>query len=258
MESDLVRSLHASNGLRFDVLPNGCIRAIEHGGTLINQVIASPVAGGVHRIYLRVHVGDGIEFTEIVGPAAASAFAASPDRFAWSGAWRDVSYRCICRLHPSGEAWFWHVQVANRWEKIVRCDAILIQDLGLAARGQVRNNELFTSQYLDHFAARHADVGHVVMTRQNLPQAGDAHPWLMQGCFPAARGFTTDGFDFFGAEYRGDGVPRALAREVIGERVRQYETAYVAIQSSDAELAPGRAGAWTFFAHFLTSHPAAR
>ena len=260
MPSDHVRRLHASNGLHLSATPGGCVAAIECGATLVNQVVASPVAGGVHRLYLRAHArgaGDAIRFTEIVGPGAASAFDASPDRFVWSGSWRGIDYRCTCRLHPSGAAWFWHVEAENRSDEPVRCDAVLVQDVGLAARGQVRNNELFTSQYLDHFATRHAEVGHLVMTRQNLPQAGDAHPWLMQGCFPAARGFTTDGFDFFATEYRGDAVPRALAREVIGERVRQYETAYVAIQSSDAELAPGRTSAWTFFAHFLSSHPAA-
>src|SRR5688500_5207324 len=103
MASDHVRRLHASNGLHLSASPGGCVAAIECGATLVNQVVASPVAGGVHRVYLRAHAlgaGDPIHFTEIVGPAAASAFGASPDRFVWRGSWRGIDYRCTCRLHP--------------------------------------------------------------------------------------------------------------------------------------------------------------
>ena len=250
--SDEVPRLHAHSGLHVSAHPDGCIGEIARDDLLINQIVASPVAGGVQRAYLRVHQPSGIEFAEIVGPNSTSAFAPAADRFEWSGTWRGIGYRCTLRLHSAGDAWFWHVEVENQTGVPVRCDAVLLQDLGLASRGQVRNNELFTSQYLDHFSVEHPEVGHVVMTRQNLPQANGSHPWLMQGCFPAARGFTTDGFDFFGAEYRGDGVPRALSRDVIGRRVRQYETAYVAVQSDAVDLKSSHA--WTFFAHFVQDH----
>ena len=255
MAFDEVPRLQARSGLHISAHPNGCVAAIERDGLLINQIVASPVAGGVQRVYLRAFGTGGIEFAELVGPGANSTFEAATDRFVWSGSWRGIGYRCTLWLHPSGEAWFWHVEVTDSTGAPARCDAILLQDLGLASRGQVRNNELFTSQYLDHFAIEHAEIGHVVMTRQNLPQPGDANPWLMQGCFPAARGFTTDGFDFFGTEHRGDGVPRALSRAIIGDRVRQYETAYVAVQSSEVELKMSHA--WTFFGHFVPHHPEA-
>ena len=48
-----------------------------------------------------------------------------------------------------------------------------------------------------------------------------------------------------------------IQRWSLGERVRQYETAYVAIQSSEHELKPGTAHAWSFFAQFESDHPAA-
>ena len=42
------------NGVTIKALPNGCIYSIEHGNILINQILASPLAGGIQRIYLRI------------------------------------------------------------------------------------------------------------------------------------------------------------------------------------------------------------
>ena len=79
--------------------------------------------------------------------------AASADAFVWSGDDQGIGFRCTCTLHPDREAWFFRVEIENKTNRPLRCDTILLQDVGLATRGQVRNNELFTSQYIDHFAA---------------------------------------------------------------------------------------------------------
>jgi cellobiose phosphorylase len=131
----------------------------------------------------------------------------------------------------------------------------MVQDIALAARAQVRNNENYTSQYLDHFAAPRPDLGYVLMTRQNLPQPNGTHPWLIQGCFPKSAGFTTDGFDFFGTEYKSTGIPAALSRPIIGERVRQYEAAYTATQSIKCDIVPSDRASFTFFTKFSADHP---
>ena len=59
-----LRSISAANELKISVLANGCIYAIECKGILINQLLASPLAGGIQRIYLRVHRDTGIQFIE--------------------------------------------------------------------------------------------------------------------------------------------------------------------------------------------------
>jgi hypothetical protein len=45
-------------GLSISVLPNGCIFALEHrredATTIINQLLGSPVDGGIARLYLRI------------------------------------------------------------------------------------------------------------------------------------------------------------------------------------------------------------
>ncbi len=248
-------ALGANGTTIIKALRNGCIYSIERGDILVNQILASPLAGGIHRIYLRVRGNDGFSHVEIVGPRAAGEFAFVQDRFVWTGSWRSLHYRCTCWLPPAGDVWFFRLEVENRSDKTIDCDAVMVQDIGLAARGQVRNNENYTSQYLDHFAAPHPELGYLLMTRQNLPQAGDTHPWLLQGCFPSAAGFTTDGFDFFGVGYKATGVPCALSMGTIGRRVRQYEFGCTAIQSINAEVQPSNRFTFTFFCDFVADHP---
>jgi 1,2-beta-oligoglucan phosphorylase len=250
-----LRALTAKKGISIKALPSGRIYSIERGEILVNQVLASPLADGIHRIYLRIRENGGLSWLEIVGPRAAGEFDATADRFRWTGSWRGLEYQCICRILTGGDAWAFQLRVENRSETAVNCDAILLQDLGLATRGQVRNNERYTSQYLDHLAVPHQELGYLLMTRQNLPQGNKKHPWLLQGCFPGCAGFTTDGFDFFGVEYKVDGVPAALSRQSIGDRVRQYEAGYTAIQSIPSEISRGARHTWSFFSHFAADHP---
>ncbi|MGD0769482.1 MAG: cellobiose phosphorylase [Tepidisphaeraceae bacterium] len=254
-ESDFhAHVLGSEDGVTIKALPNGCIYAIERGDILINQVLASPVAGGIHRIYLRIRENGGYSFVEIIGPGARGDFAASRDRFLWTGAWRGIHYRCTCWV-PHGDAWVFQVAIENCTANAVNCDAVLIQDIGLAERAQVRNNERYISQYLDHFAVPHAELGHLLMTRQNLPQGQNKHPWLLHGCFPACAGFCTDAFDFFGVTYKATGIPTALSLETIGQCVRQYEAGCAAIQSNPVEISPGDSHSWSFFAFFSADHP---
>jgi cellobiose phosphorylase len=248
-------SLRGSNGLTIQVLPDGATYSIECDGVLINQVLASPLAGGISRLYLRAHHGSEVHFAEVIGPRANSGFNIHSDRVVSSGSWDGFEYRCTLWSHPTGAGWFVHVEIENQSSKPVDCDAVFVQDIALATRGQVRNNELFTSQYLDHTAIEHSERGYVLMSRQNLPQKDGLHPWLLQGCFPKARGFTTEGLDLFGAGHRAGNRPIALARKLIGTRVRQYETAYTAVQSELAALKTGEKGEWTFFWHYLPNHP---
>ena len=73
-ESDLgLRRITSGVGLAVSVLPNGGVFAIEHlhqhGRTLINQVQASPLDGGIARLYLRIRAPEPA-VAEAVGPSA--------------------------------------------------------------------------------------------------------------------------------------------------------------------------------------------
>ena len=107
---------------------------------------------------------------------------------------------------PSGciralNAWLWRVEVVNRRDSELSCDAVLIQDLGLGDQGFLMNNEAYASQYLDHHIAQHPRLNHVLMSRQNLSQGG-TYPWAAHGCLEGAAGFATDFRQLMGPGYR--------------------------------------------------------
>ena len=75
-------------GLSINVLPNGCIFAIEHrredGTTMINQLLGSPVDGGIARLYLRIGGAAPISVVA-AGPGATGRFGAAGEGFVWEG-----------------------------------------------------------------------------------------------------------------------------------------------------------------------------
>ncbi len=248
-----------SAGLSISLLPSGAIFAIEHvepkRRIMINQVLGSPIASGMGRLFLRVG-GSEPAIVPVIGPEAGLRIGGSDDRFVWEGEHRGVSHRVTLWLHPNSNAWFWRLDIVNRRESELSCDAVLIQDLGLGDQGFLMNNEAYASQYMDHHVAAHPRLSHVLMSRQNLSQGG-TYPWTAHGCLEGAAGFATDYRDLMGPGYRdadqfGCGFGTALPSKRL-----QFETACAALQSKAASLAPGAATSRTFFGVFAPDHPAA-
>ena len=74
-------------GLSISRLPNGAIFSLEHRQDdrrriLINQVQASPIAGGLARLLLRIG-GDSPAVLPCIGPEANCRIGAADDRFVW-------------------------------------------------------------------------------------------------------------------------------------------------------------------------------
>jgi 1,2-beta-oligoglucan phosphorylase len=246
-------------GISITFLPSGAIFAIEHiepkRRIMINQVLASPIASGMGRLYLRAG-GPEPSNLAVIGPEAGLRVGASDDRFVWEGERSGVSHRVTLWLHPRSAAWLWRLDVVNRRDRELSCDAVFIQDLGLGEQGFLMNNEAYASQYLDHHVAQHPRLRHVLMSRQNLSQGG-TYPWAAHGCLEGAVGFATDYRDLMGPSYRdADQFSIGFGTNLPSKRL-QFETACVALQSHAATLAPGAATTWTFFGSFEPDHPAA-
>ena len=89
-------------------------------------------------------------------------------------------------LHPDLAAWTWRIQLRNDSSRPISFDILQAQDLGLADEGAVRNNEAYTSQYLD-LNPQHDDLlGWTILARQNQAQAHGRFPWLAVGCVQKA------------------------------------------------------------------------
>jgi cellobiose phosphorylase len=247
--------LSNASGLEISVLLNGCVFAIEHvrgdQRTLINQVFGSPLGSGIGRILLRV--ADRSAPIEIAGPGALTSVATAADRFIWEGATADIRHRVTLRLDPDEPLWFWHVEVENLSAQPLTCDAVLIQDLGLGARGLVLSNEAYASQYIDHTIGDHPQFGPVIMCRQNMEQFG-RNPWAAHGCIEGAASFATDAMQVFGPGFREAGeLSAAYGQDLPGEKL-QHEAACAALQSKPRAVAPGSKASLTFFGLFEAHH----
>jgi cellobiose phosphorylase len=258
-EQDLgLRRLANRAGLSISVLPNGSVFAIEHrtasGTILINQVLASPIEGGISRIFVRMG-GPEPFIAPAVGSGARIRLGVAEDRVVWEGETGGIRHRVTLRLQPNDAAWLWHVQAVNARNDAVSLDAILVQDIGLGARGFLTNNEAYASQYIDHQIVRHPRHGPVVMCRQNLAQDGK-HPWAVHGCLEGANGFATDAMQLFGPGYRdGEAIGFRFGEDIPSRRL-QHEVACAAIQSPPVTLEPGSGAAWRFLGLYDPDHPA--
>ena len=244
------------SGLTIELLDNGSVLAIRHGDVLVNQVLGSPVEGGIGNLYVRRRSRDGIAWFPVLGPGSPSRFSLGPDWAAWDGSAEELQYTCTLRLAAEQPIWFWTLELRNGRARRVAVDAVLAQDLGVAGEAAVRGSELYTSQYVDHTILEDADFGFLVCSRQNLPQ-GEKFPWLMQGCLDRTVGYLTDGFQFNGLSYRATNRPVALGRPRLPNRTYQYELALPTLQSRAVALRPGGRAALTFFAAYEPHHPAA-
>ena len=246
-------------GLSISLLPNGAIFAIEHARAsqkiVINQVLGSPVAGSMGRLYLRIG-GEVPDALPLIGAEARCRIGAAADRFIWAGDRHGARHKVTLWLTPDLDAWFWRVEVLNRGDRELPCDAVLIQDLGLGERNFLMGNEAYASQYLDHFVADHGALGPVLMSRQNLSQDG-GNPWAAHGCLEGTAGFATDYLELMGPTHRDtDNFGLPFGVRLPSSRL-QYETGCAALQSEAATLAPGAGAVWTFFGRYIADHPAA-
>jgi cellobiose phosphorylase len=248
-------TLRNSAGVSIELLENGSILAIRHGDILVNQVLGSPVEGGIGNVYLRRRSSGAIRSFPILGPAAPSRFRVSPDTAWWDGSGDDLDYVCTLSLAPEQATWFWTIRVRNASTELLDVDAVLSQDAGIGDEVAVRTNELYTSQYIDHTILEDETFGYLICSRQNLPQ-GDRFPWVMHGCLDGSGGFLTDGFQFYGLEYKATGVPRALALATLPNATYQHEFALPTLQSRPVSLPPGAEARIRFFGAFEADHAA--
>jgi len=252
-------SIAISSGISVSLLPSGAIFSIEHVDPkrriMINQVLGSPIADGMGRLFLRVGGSEGA-ILPVIGPEALLRVGGSNDRFVWEGKRSGVVHRVTLWLHPRLSAWFWRLDVINERDSELHCDAVFIQDLGLGDQGFLMNNEAYASQYLDHHVVEHPRLNCVLMCRQNLSQGG-TFPWAAHGCLEGAAAFATDFRDLMGPSYRdGDQFNCGFGTDLPSKRL-QFETGCAAVQSKAATLAPGAATSWTFFGVFAPDHPTA-
>lgn len=250
--------LASQSGLVAQITPGGALFALRHGPTLINQFLPGPAEDGLFRLILRWRAGDGAAgWAPLVGSGVAHR-GRGPLSFEWSHApCAGLQSTVTLTVHPEQAAWAWRVQLANGTGGRLNVDVLHAQDLGLGDEAAVRNSEAFTSQYIDLLPLEDAQLGWVILARQNQPMAGGRHPWLAVACAGGAAAFCTDARQFFGSDHRLVGVPAAVRNKSLQSRRLQYESALAGLQSRAVDLEPGASSDILFVARLLPDHPEA-
>ncbi|OXM13242.1 cellobiose phosphorylase [Paenibacillus herberti] len=235
--------------MSFTFLPTGDLMEAMAGGIQLNQLAAHPLDGSLSGLYLRVRSKDGWAVHPLLGARSGSLVCREDSRFTWRGEAQGVCYE-VSFLLSSGYVWFWDIKLeANDPE--LEADLVYGQDIGLAVMGTVRSNEAYNSQYIDHSAYESEERGWAVCSRQNQPQDG-RFPYLQLGSLTGAASYSTDGFSFFGLNFKDSHTPEALLADQLPAEIRQYEFAYTALQSQP--LKPAATARVVFYGLFQEDH----
>ncbi|MFB1051008.1 GH36-type glycosyl hydrolase domain-containing protein [Paraliobacillus sp. JSM ZJ581] len=232
--------------LQFTFLNSGDILEATYKNVMVNQWVANPVDGSLNNLYLRVHRDNKIQVTPLLGVNANSKVAFAEDQVIWTGSFDVVDYEVRFHLTEHG-VWFWEVNLDGNG---VEVEVIYGQDIGIADKGAVRNNEAYLAQYIDHSVYEDSEFGYVVCSRQNQGQS-TGFPYLQQGSLTKSVGYSTDGYQFFGLSYKETNQPEIAIKDLPNE-VYQYEFAYTGLQSEKVCLDSNKQ--FVFYGLFAEDH----
>lgn len=207
---------------KYVFLPGGDIREFTSGQYMLNQFVGTCMDGSANNIYLKVGGSDDGIFP-LLGCRSESRIFTSDGCMIYQGCVKEITYKVIFTC-ASGGIWFWKVELQGNGENV---QLIYGQDVGVGDRGGIRTNELYLSQYLDHFIDE-GEFGYTVCSRQNQCQGGH-FPYLQQGCLDKKIiGYSTDAMQFFGKKYKKTEQIEALYGKPLQEKY-QYELSYIAL-----------------------------
>lgn len=206
-------------------LASGDLYELNSHDIMINQMNGNPLDGSGVQLYLRIWSEKQIDSVPMIGSNSPSSLQIAKEGLIWKGTFQEVAYQVTFQLGEN-DLWFWTVQLKGTGQKV---DVLYGQDLGNALKGAVQANEAYTSQYVDH-KVNQTTTGYVITSRQNQPQNGK-NPVVEQGSLAPTIGFSTDGYQFFGREYKLTNQPKVLTEKHLANEVYQYEFAYTALQT---------------------------
>lgn len=249
--------LRNAAGLSVELTRHGALRQLQFGTLMLNLFPGSEAEGGPANLWLRLRATDGgWSFVPLLGARSPLRGGATDDRYEATGRWQGLALRLSLQLADEVAAWFWHLQVRNDSGLAQTIDLVHAQDLGLAARGAIRMNEYYVSQYVDLTPLEHARHGWMVAARQNQAQSGGTHPWALVGSLGRGIGFATDALQLLGTGARAGLAPTGLVQGLPSRRL-QHEHAMAAIQEAPRSLAPGSEADFGFFGVVVADHPEA-
>ncbi len=209
-------------GLIFNFLETGDIYDITYQDAQINLIHGNLVDGGYFNVYLRIFKEGQILFTPLIGKHSPSTCQIISNQAIYEGSFEDISYRI--NLMIQGFRFDLMIQLKSQTPQVV--DVMFGSDLAITSKGSVLNSEPYTVQYIDYKVFQDGN-GYTLCARQNQGRS----QYFQMGSFQKTKGYTTDGFQFFGLQAKETGIPDAMSVDRLISEIYQYEFAYFALQS---------------------------
>ena len=246
------------NGLHFRFLPGGHLHSVRSGPHfLVNLTFGCPLAGGMQRLIVELTVAHQRRVVTLIGANSTALFSANSSHAIWQQASNGIELTATLAVAPADNRWDLSLALVNHSNAPVTWRAFHGIDVGLCSPGAARNNEAYTSQYIDHRPLNHPTFGKVLATRQNMP-ADKRNPVLIQACLNGCDAFATDARDVFGGPLNRASLPLCLAEPAVPlPGLRQLESAYIALLSRPLTTAAGATSECRFTAVLVMDHPAA-
>ena len=244
------------DSLHFRFFKGGHLHSIRHGNDLmVNLRFGCPLAGAMHHVALELTEPNGPRVITLIGPGSEARFSITDDSAIWTHADEQMEITAIISLKSDGNGWDTEITVKNHCKTPIAWRVLHGLDIGLTSPAAARNNESYTSQYIDHHPLDHPKFGKVIASRQNLKVNGK-NPYLIQACEQGCDEFATDASQVFGSMINRHHHPLCLGSNAIRlPGLKQAESSYGALLSRTIHTNQNASGACRFTAAFFTDQP---
>ncbi len=246
--------LESPAGMHVEANADGALTRFEARDLSLLLNPATSIEAGPANVHLRVHEGDGVRRTPLLGQDSPSRITVVDDALVATGTWGGLDYTLELTLGQHDLTWSWEIEVVNRGGAPARIDAVLTHDPALAPADAVATNQYYVSQYLDVTTVETPDHGVALAVRQNMP--GERVPWVVLASTGRGVGWATDAHQLVTRTTTGtdwSGLDRADLPSV---RL-QHEHTLVAVQDEAVDLAPGEHHRTGFVGLVVEDHPEA-
>ena len=252
----IAHTLGDKDSLHFRFFKGGHLHSIRHGNDLmVNLRYGCPLAGSMHHVALELTEPDGPRVITLIGPGSEASFSITDESAIWIHADEQMEITAIISSKSDGNGWDTEIIVKNHCKTPITWRVLHGLDIGLTSPAAARNNESYTSQYIDHHPLDHPKFGKVIASRQNLKVNGK-NPYLIQACEQGCDEFATDASQVFGSMINRHHHPLCLGSNYIRlSGLKQAESSYGALLSRTIHTNHNESGTCRFTAAFFTDHP---
>ena len=169
----IAHTLGDKDSLHFRFFKGGHLHSIRHGNDLmVNLRFGCPLAGSMHDVALELNEPDGTRVITLIGPGSEASFSITDDHAIWTHADEQMETTVNISLKSDGNGWDTEITVKNHRKHPIAWRVLHGLDIGLTSPAAARNNESYTSQYIDHHPLDHPNFGKVIASRERGAPGG--------------------------------------------------------------------------------------